>query len=83
MPVVADTPQKRRDGPLPNPLDLTGSPIDAPTIQLPKQTDFDPNRKVRKARSLRKCHDISVAEYPSVVAVKLNIYERSHDILIV
>ena len=32
---------------------------------------------------LRKCHEISVAEYPSVVAVKLNIYERSHDILIV
>jgi len=34
-------------------------------------------------KPLRKCHEISVAEYPSVVAVKLNIYERSHDILIV
>src|SRR5271165_4949500 len=31
--------------------------------------------KLHVSDNLRKCHEISVAEYPSVVAVKLNIYE--------
>jgi hypothetical protein len=29
-----------------------GSPVDARAVEVPKQTDFDPNRKVRRARSL-------------------------------
>jgi hypothetical protein len=29
-----------------------GSPVDARAVEVPKPTDFDPNRKVRKARWL-------------------------------
>jgi hypothetical protein len=43
---------RKRGGPLPNPLDLMGSPVDARAVEVPKPTDFDPNRKVRKARWL-------------------------------
>jgi hypothetical protein len=32
------------------PLDLMGSPIDARAVEVPKQTDCDSNRKIRKAR---------------------------------
>jgi len=42
----------KRGEPLANPLDLMGSPIDARAIEVPKETDFDPNQKVRRARSL-------------------------------
>lgn len=43
---------KQRGDPLRNPLDLMGSPLDARVLQVPKETDFDPDPKVRKRRSL-------------------------------
>jgi hypothetical protein len=59
---------RKRGGPLPNPLDLMGSPIDARAIEVPKQTDFDPNSKVRRARSLSP----SIA-YPTRLEVEASL----------
>jgi len=45
-----------------------GSPIDARAVEVPKQTDCDPNRKTRKARSL--CPSIA---YPTKFEVEASL----------
>src|SRR5271165_5991012 len=52
-----------------------GSPIDARAVEVPKQTDCDPNRKTRKARSL--CPSIA---YPTKFEVEASLRTRSFEL---
>jgi hypothetical protein len=65
----------KRGEPLVNPLDLMGSPIDARALDVPKETDFDPNRKIRKARSLSP----SIA-YPTKFEVEASLRDAKFQI---
>jgi len=52
-----------------------GSPIDARALDVPKETDFDPNRKTRKARSLSP----SIA-YPTKFEVEASLRDAKFQI---
>ena len=65
--------RKKRGEPLPNPLDLMGSPLDAQVLQVPKESDFDPDPKVRKRRSLGP----SIA-YPTEAEVRASLRDAQN-----
>lgn len=67
--------RRTRGEPLPNPLDLMGSPLDAQALQVPKETDFDPNPKVRKRRSLSP----SIA-YPTLAEVNASLRDAQYNL---
>lgn len=66
---------RKRGEPLPNPLDLMGSPIDARSVEVPKETDFDPDRKIRKTRSLGPA-----IAYPTKAEVEASIRDATYRI---
>jgi hypothetical protein len=67
--------RRTRGEPLPNPLDLMGSPLDARALQVPKESDFHPDPKVRKRRSLSP----SIA-YPTLAEVNASLRDAQYNL---